>query len=151
MDSMLSAIRARRSGGQSQPKMGMNADAPPSAPDNGQDQGMRGLVESLNDDQKKELLSQLAQSLGAGNALGIEKGEPSLGEKVDIEAQAAEGEGDMAESGSGLSQDESDEIQAGLVDSRAMNMSERGERPRNLSERAKMNAAEKLKAKGKLK
>src|SRR3954469_21236741 len=156
-DSMMSAIKARRggdsSGGGQMPSRAPQSDMGQSAD---QDGGMQGLVESLNDDQKKELLSHLTESMGMSQGPAIAKGGQSTQEKAAIGQRANEenesedsDDGDeMAESGSGLSQDESDDVQMQMLDRKALNG---GGKPLNLNQRAQMQAAEKLKSKGKIK
>lgn len=137
-NSMLSAIQARRGGaGAPSPEM------PQRQAQGGEEQGegMTDLVGMLNPDQKSELLQLLTQEQEGGD--DIQKGGASSNEKREIAAKASE-------SGSGLSEDESDDIALGMVDRGTSQRLDAGAKPRELGDRAKMYAAKKLKGKGKL-
>lgn len=136
MDAMLGAIKARKSKDVSPMEAPVEA-APEAAPAQGQNV-LHALVMQLSPNQKQELMSLLAQSQNA-DVKGIEKGEPSPTEQAAIAAEA-EGEGDP---------EEVSEIGASMVDRQAERMAEGNAKPRNLGERARMNAAKKLKSKGK--
>jgi hypothetical protein len=94
----------------------------------------------LSPDQKSELMELLAQSQNV-DAKAIEKGEPSPTEMAAVAAEA-EGEGESPA-------EEVSDIGASMVDRQAERMAEGNAKPRNLGERARMNAAKKLKSKGK--
>jgi hypothetical protein len=122
-------------------------DAPDEMATEEQGSGMAELLAKLSPDQKQELMGLLAQDQDAGGetpATQVEKGAPTSDEKSKIGGkiavdEAADAEGD----------DESDDIQMGMLDQRSKNASADAQ-PRNLGERARMAAAQKLKAKGKL-
>lgn len=139
MDSMLSAIKQRRGGGQA---MGMSEQAPaqdPAQPD------MQGLVESLSSEQKQQLMELLAQSTQEENE--IDKGAPSSDEKQAINAQVQAQAGEQGES---APSEESDEIAKSMLDRNSLEKAEAGVKPRGLGDRAKMYMAKKLKGKGKI-
>lgn len=147
MDSMLGAIKARRQG-QGSPQMMSEEQPMMGAKPEGQESEMQGLVAKLSPEQKEHLLELLTQESADGQ--GLEKGEPSSAEKAEVAAKASEDQGSEAE-GSEISADESDDIAMSMVDSRAKQMADGQGQPRNLSERAKMSMAQKLKSKGKMK
>lgn len=137
MDSMLSAIKQRRGGGQAMA-------VPEQAPAQGQPD-MQGLVESLSPEQKQELMMLLTQNAQGENA--IEQGSPSADETQAINQKIQEQAGEPSgQEGS----EESDAIQASMLDRNSLEKAEAGVKPRGLGDRAKMYAAKKLKGKGKL-
>ena len=134
MDSMMSAIKARR---------GSAAPMQEVMPEQEQAPGMKDLLMQLSPEQKEELMGLLAQDAsGGGDVSGIENGQPSSMEQASIEAQAAQGGEDEAMS---------DDVQMGMLDRNSLEKAEAGARPRGLGDRAKMYAASKLKSKGKIK
>jgi hypothetical protein len=148
MDSMLGAIKARRQGSQSAGMMDSGQESDMGGGEQAPGAEMQGLVAQLSPEQKTHLLELLVQE--AKGSEGVDKGEASGAERAEVAAQAAEDQESEAD-GSELSGDESDDIAMSMVDPRAKQMAEGQGQPRNLSERAKMSMASKLKSKGKLK
>ncbi len=132
MDSMMSAIKARRG---AQPTQMPEQEAPQE-----EGMGMQDLVMQLSPEQKQELMGLLTQE-SSGDTTGIEKGAPASGETAEIDQKM--NDQDMG--------DESDEVQMGMLDRNSLQKAEMGVKPRGLGDRAKMMAAQKLKSKGKIK
>lgn len=140
MNSMLSAIKARRGA----PQGGMMESE---QPEQQQAAPMQDLVSSLDPQQKQELMALLAEDQGQsmGDESGIEKGAMGMGEKKEIEAKA------MSDAeGSELSADDSDSIAMSMTDRNASRRVDAGAKPIGLGDRAKMEMAKKLKGKGKM-
>lgn len=154
MNSMMAAIKKRKSGGQtvmgdhgSMAHPSMHTDDADQNPNHGKD--LHGLVASLSDDEKVKLKGILDGHKGND----IAKGEPSSEEKGKIAEQmqksnaqnAAEDADEAGEQGAV----DSDAIGKSMLDSRFM-----GQNPptvaRNLGERVKMDIHKKLKDKGKM-
>ncbi len=142
MDSMLAAIKARRSPAQGMDMPGADMSA------NKQDAGaLKDLVAQLSPEQKEELMMLLVEQAEEVSTDKILKGAQSSGEKAALSAALDEDMGDQGEA--------SDDVQMSLIDrqdfQKADQMEQGKRKPIGLAERAKMNAASKLKAKGKVK
>lgn len=144
MNSMMAAIKAKRGGKPNESYEEVEVEEKPmmssEKPEKGID--LNGLVSSLDEAQKQELLSLLTEQ-AEGEGEDVEKGGASPNEKKIIAQKASEEE-------EGLSEDESDSIAMSMVDRQAERMNDSGAKPRNLSERAKMYMAKNLKQKGKM-
>lgn len=128
MDAMKDALKSKRMGG-----LLVAEETSP----------MQMLVAKLSPEDKEELMSLLQAGQESTSAEAIEDGAPTSEEKGKIEAKI------MADGGDEMGEDDSDDIQASMVDSRFKNAGDDIE-PRNLGERAKLYAAKRLKAKGKM-
>lgn len=136
MDAMRDALKSKRSGGM------LMAEAGPEASGG----GMSDLVQSLSDDQKRDLMQALVASSGSEGGTSpsdIEKGQPSDEERSKIEAK-------MGDEGPGVPEEESDDIAMSMLDSKSKMPGAENAQPRNLGERVKLGLAAKLKGKGKL-
>lgn len=142
MDSMLSAIKAKRQGlgGAAVDEKTMLNQSPEQ-----EGSGLQGLIEQLSPDQKMELM-QLLQQDQSNSSEDIESGAPSKNEQKIVEAKAAQEQsiGEMPE-------EESDAIAMSMIDRNSLQKAEAGVKPRGLGDRAKMAMAQNLKGKGKLK
>jgi hypothetical protein len=146
MNSMMAAIKSKRGGSKGGAEEVYVEEGQSKAPMMSNKPDMKSFVDQMDDAQKQELLALLTESIGGeegASAEGVEKGEPSPKEKQLI-AQKSEEEGE------GLPEEESDNIAMSMIDRQAERMNEQGGKPRNLSERAKMYMASKLKQKGKI-
>ena len=155
MNPMMAAIKKRKSAGQA--VMGDHQDMShysEHAEDKTDDQkDLHGLVASLNDEEKSKLKSILDKDASSE----IQKGGPSTNEKSQIQAAIKqEDQSNALEQqdtedrypGSGVSEEQSDEIGKSMLERK--HMSGDVGKPRNLGERARMAIASKLKAKGKI-
>lgn len=135
MDAMHAAVKSRRA-----QKPGLMEEPEGEAQESGG--GMAELLAKLSPEQKEELKGLLADDEGseeqAVEGSKIAKGAASSEEKSQINKKMQEESGD-----------ESDDIQLSMVDRRHADMPE-GTKPKNLGERAKMAAAQRLRAKGKI-
>lgn len=140
MNPMAAAINKRRMGSDDQSPKGLMQDQAGSQPESEDGNvDLQGLVESLSDDQKAELMGVLQDNM-SDNSAQVAKGDPSQAEKQEV-LQRADGEG--------ISEDESDDIGASMLDSKYKSGAPEM-KPRNLGERVKMTIANKLKGKGKI-
>lgn len=151
MSSMLAAIKARKNKGQALESDHQDMGHTSQHADDRQ-KDLHGFVASLSDDEKGKLKHILSKD--SSQAQSIQKGEPSSEEQGKIE-QAMDEENmentlQNAQARHDLPTDQSDDIQKSMLDSRYMGESLPDHKPRNLGERAKMSAAKKLKAKGKI-
>lgn len=142
MNPMHDAIKKKRMGSEDQSRGLMHdaemAESSP-APEKGMD--LQALVESLNDEQKAELMGLLDSSNGDTSA--VMQGAPSQAERGKIAQRSVE------EDSGGVGEEESDEIAMSMLDSR----DKRGtasEKPSGLGARMRQGLAQKLKGKGKL-
>lgn len=142
MDSMLSAIKAKRGGGNSMADQNTMMDKSPDGQQGPSE--MKGLIESLDDSQKQELMMLLSNEAAQKNN-DVEKGAPTSNEKQIIEKQAAE-ENQEGE----LPMEQSDDIAMSMIDRDSLRKAESNVKPRGLGDRARMAMAQKLKGKGKL-
>jgi len=109
---------------------------------------MQGLVQSLSDDQKSELMGILSQDMQPQkevNAVSIQQGEMGPGEEAELAEYSAEGEQEDAHGG----HESEDQIMESMISSADKGRVDQGAKPRNLGERVKMSLANKLKNKGK--
>lgn len=144
MDGMLGAIKNKRGGLLNDQEE--NAHQPPqeSKPSKGPD--MQGLVQSLSDDQKNQLLSLLVKDQSQDQPDGqmdntqIQQGEMGPGEEAELGQEAMD---------DGSEHESEDQIMESMTSSADKGRVEQGANPRNLGERVKMNLAKKLKDKGK--
>ncbi len=150
MSSMMEALKAKRMG---QPAQGglMTDDAPAYGDQQEQPSPMADLLSKLSPDQKQELSGLLEQDPDVADddaevepgeetpGSQIAKGDPSSVEKAKIDTKMQSPAGP----------DESDDIQMGMLDSRSKS-APADTAPRNLGERARLAAAQRLKGKGKL-
>jgi hypothetical protein len=139
MDAMHSAIKGRRGG-----MLNEHEENAHQMPKESQGEGdMQGLVESLSDEQKAQLMGLLQQDMSEKPADGpaLEKGSAGPGEEQEVAQMAMEDQGDEHES--------EDEIMESMISSADKGRVEQDVKPRNLAERMKMNLASKLKGKGK--
>lgn len=147
MNPMLSAIKAKRMSKQDENTM-MNKSPDMNNP-SPKGEGMMEFVQSLSDDQRKELMNLLAKGTmeieaeSESKSDEIEKGGPTPKERQLIDARSAE-ENAMDEEGSG-------EIAASMLDRDSLRKAEQNVKPRGLGDRAKMAMAMKLKGKGVIK
>jgi hypothetical protein len=139
MDAMHAAIKAKRSGQKLYAESPTDPEeAGESVAEESQETGMEELVAKLSPEQKQELMEILQND--SVDATAIEKGGPSAEEKSKISAKMSEPD---------PSNDNSDDIDMSMISSRDKNMDPQIQ-PRNLGERARMAAAQRLKSKGKL-
>lgn len=143
MDSMLNAIRNKRqSTGESVDTKTMMGKSPESESDDG-GTGMQDLLTSLTDEQKTELKMLLDQEQSA-DVSQVEKGGPSKNEERIIAKKALEDN----ESADKEMEEEGDDIALSMIDRNSLQKAEQGIKPRDLGDRAKMMAAQRLKQKG---
>lgn len=137
MDSMISAIKGRRGGMMDEAQMheGMGQES------GGDGLDMKSLIQALSPEQKSQLLSLL---VGGGKSAEktatpekIEEGAMGPGEEAEIEQSLGDGH------------ETEDEIAESFLASSDKMRADRGDKPRNLSERVKFGLANKLKNKGK--
>lgn len=141
MDAMHAAVKSRRA-----QKPGLMDERPDETQDEGGNPqsgggGMAELLAKLSPEQKEELKSLLAEDGGDEQSVegsAIAKGAASSEEKSKINQKMQE-----------EPNDESDDIQLSMVDRRHADMPE-GVKPKSLGERAKMDAAKRLRSKGKI-
>lgn len=134
MDGMYSAIKNRRGGLLNDEEENAH-QAPAEKKPMYKGSGMEGLVASLDDIQKMELLKLLSADMSeGGDTREIEKGGMGPGEMAELEEEAGMGETE-------------DEIAADMVSSADVTRAEQGTAPRNLGERARIEMAKKLKNK----
>jgi hypothetical protein len=128
---MLQAIKSKR-------MSAMPDDQAPS--EEGKD--LTALVAALSDDEKAQLLALLT---GEERSLEISKGDASTEEQGKVDQAIAR------EDANNASDDEpdSDDIAMSMIDRKDM-LADPNKKPMNLGERARMQAASKLKQKGKL-
>ncbi len=138
MNPMYSAIKGRRGGLLNDVEE--NAHQPPAEakPSEGSGLNMKSLVSALSDEQKSQLLSLLVsgdkpQEGASQDSVAIEKGAMGPGEEAEIEESLGDGH------------ESEDEIAESMVASSDKLRAERGDKPRNLSERMKFDLAKKLK------
>lgn len=139
---MLSAIKAKRGNSMADQNTVMNK----SPDDQNQAGGMKSLIDSLDDNQKQELMALLSNEIAMKNN-DVEKGAPTGNERQIIEKKAseeAEQEGEMPEQ-------ESDEIALSMIDRNSLKKAESNAKPLGLGDRARMAMAQKLKSKGVIK
>lgn len=142
MDAMRAALKQKRMGGQK--GMGLMHEAEePAAMEQKEEQGvdLEALVAQLSPEQKSELMEMLqGDETEAGeetSAVEIEKGAASSNEKARIQEKMSE-------------EPTEDTDQAMLDGDRAtMQRMEKGIQPTGLGQRAKMAAAQRMKARGK--
>ncbi len=138
MDAMHSAVKAKRF---SQQKPGlMERESEPAEPmeqpeQETQGSGMSELVAKLSPEQKQELMTLLGGEQSENHSSSsVERGAPTSEEKARIDEKMKQ------------PQEGDDSIDSVMVDSRDMNAPER--KPRGLGDRARLDAAKRLKAKG---
>ncbi len=138
MDAMYSAIKGRRGGLLNDVEENAGQEMP--EPQTKQGGDLKGLVTSLSDDQKMQLLGILMKDQGMGSAkVEIEKGASGPGEDAELAHEVEDLGGDH---------ESEDEIAESMLSSADKMRAEQGARPRNLSDRMKMGLASKLKKKG---
>lgn len=136
MDSMLAAVKAKRGmGQQDQGNPAMDLEGAAQEPSGS---AMPDLIAQLSPEQKMELMELLAQDQAASQ--DVEKGGPASGERSEIAQRIAE-----------EPEEESDEVAMSMLDRNSLSKAEAGAKPSGLGDRARMDAAKKLKSKGKMK
>jgi len=142
MDAMRAALKQKRMGGQK--GMGLMHEAEePAAMEQKEEQGLdlQSLVAQLSPEQKSELMEMLkGDEPEAGeetSTMAIEKGAASSAEKARIQEK--------------MSEEPSEDTDMAMLDGdrATVQRMEKGIAPTGLGQRAKMAAAERLKAKGK--